>query len=221
MSIKAVIFDMDGVLIDSENLWQTAEQDLFRDVGAHITDDLLVQTRGLRSSEMVDHWCSRFSVTTETPQSLIERYDRRMIEELRTKVPLMEGALEAIRFFGDKGLPMALASCSAMNQIEAAMERHRLRGYFEFMISASGGMPGKPHPEIYLQAAKKLGVQPTECLAIEDSFYGVISAKAARMKVLTMPDPEEYGQGRFGAADLKIRSLNEINDTLFSRIQNL
>lgn len=212
---------MDGVLIDSEKLWQQAEQDLFREVGAHITDDLLEQTRGLRSSEMVDHWCSRFNVTTETPQSLIERYDRRMIEELRTKVPLMEGAEAAIRFFRKKGLPLALASCSAIDQIEAAMEKHQLSGYFEFMISASEGMPGKPHPEVYLQAARKLGLEPTECLAIEDSFYGVISAKAARMKVLTMPDQEEYEQERFGAADIKIRSLTEINDSLYNRIQTL
>ncbi len=221
MSIKAIIFDMDGVLIDSENLWQQAEQDLFREVGAHISDDLLEQTRGLRSVEMVDHWCRKFSVTTETPEVLLERYDRRMIEELRTRVPLMEGAEEAILFFREKGLPLGLASCSAMNQIEAAMEKHGLSGYFEFMISASGEMPGKPHPEIYLQAAKKMGLEPTECLAIEDSFFGVSSAKAAGMKVLAMPDPQEYNQERFGLAHLKIRSLSEINDILFEKINSL
>ena len=221
MSIKAIIFDMDGVLIDSENLWQQAEQDLFREVGFSIGDDLLVQTRGLRSVDMVDHWCRMFRITDIAPQTLLERYDNRMTEALRTRVPLMEGAREAIGFFREKGLPLALASCSAMNQIEAAMDRHQLRDHFEFMISASDGMPGKPHPEIYLQTAEKMGVDPTQCLAIEDSFYGLISAKAARMKVLSMPDPEEYEQERFGAADLKIRSLTEINDTLFNKIQNL
>jgi len=212
---------MDGVLIDSENLWQQAEQDLFREVGVSITDDLLNQTRGLRSEEMVDHWCRRFSVKHIAPEILMQRYDERMTEVLRSRVPLMKGAREAIGFFKEKGLPLALASCSAMNQIEAAMERHQLNNNFEFMISASNGMPGKPHPEIYLQTAKKMGVEPTECLAIEDSFYGLISAKAARMKVLSMPDPEEYEQERFGAADVKIRSLTEINETLFKRIQNI
>lgn len=221
MSIKLVIFDMDGVLIDSENLWQQAEQDLFREVGVSIGDDLLVQTRGLRSVDMVDHWCRMFNITDIAPQTLMSRYDIRMTEVLRTRVPLMEGAREAIHFFRDMGLPLALASCSAMNQIEAAMERHQLRDNFELMISAANGMPGKPHPEIYLKTAEKLDVDPTQCLAIEDSFYGVISAKAARMKVLSMPDPLEYEQERFGAADVKIRSLTEINDTLFKKIQNL
>jgi len=213
-----VIFDMDGVLIDSENLWQQAEQDLFREVGAILSDDLLVQTRGLRSREMVDHWCRRFNVTSETPGALIERYDQRMIEELRTRVPLMEGAVEAIRFFRDRGLPLGLASCSSMDQIEAAMERHELTSYFSLMVSASDGMPGKPHPEIYLHSATQLGVEPTECLAIEDSFFGVISAKAARMKVLALPDPHEYEQARFGAADVKIRSLTEIDDSLLESL---
>ncbi|MCP4309780.1 MAG: hexitol phosphatase HxpB [Bacteroidetes bacterium] len=219
MSIKAVIFDMDGVLIDSESLWQQAEQELFRDVGALITDDLLVETKGLRSGEMVYHWCRRFHIGSETPESLVERYDSRMIEEMRTRVPLMEGAEEAIHFFRDKGLPLGLASNSTMDQIDAAMEKHGLRDYFSLMISASDGMPGKPHPEIYLQAARQLGVEPTECLAVEDSFFGVIAAKAARMKVVALPDPHEYDLERFGAADMKIRSLTEINDTLFEKLQ--
>ena len=219
MRIKAVIFDMDGVLIDSENLWQRAEQDLFREVGVHISDELLVQTRGLRSSEMVDHWCRTFSFTSESPETLNERYNIRMIEEMRTRVPLMEGAVEALRFFLDKGLLLGLASCSTMDQIEAAMEKHGLTHYFRLMVSASEGMPGKPHPEIYLETADRLGVEPVECLAIEDSFYGVIAAKAARITVLAMPDPEEYDQERFGAADMKIRSLTEINDTLFDKLK--
>lgn len=217
--IKAVIFDMDGVLLDSENLWQQAEQDLFSELGVHITDDQLTQTRGLRSSEMVDHWCRRFNLRSENPETLLERYDSRMIEEMRTRVPLMEGAVEALRFFRDKGLPLGLASCSAMNQIEAAMQRHGLSSYFQLMVSASNGMPGKPHPEIYLHTAVRLGVNPVDCLAIEDSFFGVISAKAARMKVLAMPDRDEYDQERFAAADLKIRSLTEINNVLFEKLK--
>lgn len=212
---------MDGVLIDSENLWQQAEQELFGEIGISITDDLLTQTRGLPSGEMVDHWCRRFKVRDIAPGTLLQRYDDRMTEELRNSVPLMEGAREAINFFREKGLPLALASCSAMNQIEAAMDRHQLGDYFELMISVSDGMPGKPHPEIYLQTAQKMGADPRECLAIEDSFFGLISAKAAKMKVISMPDPEEYDQERFGAADAKIRSLAEINETLFNRIQNL
>ena len=137
-----------------------------------------------------------------------------MVQKMKTVVPLMKGALEAILFFRDKELPLALASCSTMEHIEAAMGKYNLAGYFDVIVSAANGMPGKPHPEVYIQTASRLGIEPTACLAIEDSFFGLISAKAARMKVLALPDPHEYEQERFGAADLKIRSLTEIDDAL-------
>ncbi|MFO7617360.1 MAG: hexitol phosphatase HxpB [Bacteroidales bacterium] len=219
MGIKAVIFDMDGVLIDSENLWQQAERELFGELGIELTEPLLAQTRGLRTREMVGHWCGVFNVTSVSPESLIERYDREMVKKMRTQVPLMEGAVEAIRFFREKKIPVALASCSTMEHIEAVMGRYNLTGHFDLMVSAANGMPGKPHPEVYLQTAARLGVEPAFCLAIEDSFFGVISAKAARMKVLAMPDPLEYDQERFAVADLKIRSLSEINDTLLEQLK--
>lgn len=219
MRIKAVIFDMDGVLIDSENLWQQSEKELFGALGFELTEKLLVQTRGLRTKEMVAHWCGMFNIPSSSQQGLIEKYDSQMVEKMRIMVPLMEGAKEAILFFKEKGLPLALASCSTMEHIKAAMGKYNLSEYFDLMVSAANGMPGKPHPEIYLQTASKLAVEPTACLAIEDSFFGIISAKAARMKVLALPDPHEYEQERFGAADLKIRSLTEISDTLLEKLK--
>jgi sugar-phosphatase len=80
-------------------------------------------------------------------------------------------------------------------------------------------MPGKPHPEVFLRTAGLLKVDPTRCLVFEDSFYGVIAAKAARMKVVAMPDPSEYDQERFSAADLKIRSLDEFTLDTFRQMQ--
>ncbi len=218
--IRAVIFDMDGILIDSENLWQQGEKALFAEYGIELTDEMLVQTRGLRTEEMVHHWTTRFRFDSVEPEELIRTYDRRMVELMRTSVPLMEGAAESIGFFRDKQLPVALASCSTHDHIDAALERHGLTDHFDLVISAAHEMPGKPHPEIYLRAAAQLGVDPVHCLAIEDSFFGVVSAKAARMKVLAMPDPHEYNQDRFGAADKKIRSLTEINEALYEELQD-
>lgn len=219
--IEAVIFDMDGVLIDSENHWQRHERELFGEMGIELTDELLVQTRGLTSEEMVNHWSSRFDIDGISHEDLMKDYDRRMILTMEKEVPLMDGALEAIQFFMEKNIPVALASCTNYNLIEAAMNRHDLRKYFKLMVSASGVMPGKPHPEVYIQTAAKMGADPTRCLAIEDSFFGVISAKAAKMKVVAMPDPSEYNQDRFSAADAKIRSLREIDDELFKKLENL
>jgi HAD superfamily hydrolase (TIGR01509 family) len=219
MKIKAVIFDMDGVLIDSENLWQQSERELFGALGIELTDALLAQSRGLRTREMVAHWCGMFNITSVSPESLIKLYDTEMIQKIRDQVPLMEGAVEAILFFKEKNIPVALASCSTMDHIKAAMEKYNLSKHFDLMVSAANGMPGKPHPQVYLQTASRLGVEPTDCLAIEDSFFGIISAKAARMKVLALPDPHEYDQERFGVADIKIRSLTEINDTLLEKLK--
>ncbi|MEN8158179.1 MAG: hexitol phosphatase HxpB [Bacteroidota bacterium] len=219
--IKAVIFDMDGILIDSEPLWQQTEIALFGEFGIELTEEMLVNTRGLRSEEMVHYWCSRFKIDSVTQEELMNRYDDQMIETMRARVPLMEGAEEAIRFFREKKLPIALASCSTHAQIDAAMNRYGLKRNFGQVVSAANGMPGKPHPEVYLQTAAQMGIDPTFCLAIEDSFYGVIAAKAARMKVVAMPDPSERDQPRFGAADVKIRSLSEINETLFEKLQKI
>lgn len=221
MSISAVIFDMDGVLIDSEHHWQQAERALFAGLGIELTDELLVQTRGLRTEEMVAHWNSRFNLEDVSPEELMKKYDEKMVETMLTEVLLMEGAEEAIRFFREKDLPLALATCSTRAHIEAALERYGLLRYFDLLVSAADGMQGKPHPEVYLTTAARLGIDPSRCLAIEDSFFGVIAAKAARMKVVAMPDRSEYDQPRFGAADLKIKSLNEINEESFLLLQQL
>jgi sugar-phosphatase len=218
VKLSAVIFDMDGILIDSENLWQQGEKELFAGMGHELGPELLTETRGLVTGEMVDHWVERFGIASVNREELIEVYDRRMVELMRTRVPLMEGAIGALEFFRDLGLPLALASCSTRMHIDATLERHGLHGYFEQVVSAADGMPGKPHPEIYLHTARMLGFDPVDCLALEDSFFGVISAKAARMRVLAMPDPAEYAQKRFHAADLKIRSLTEINQHLYHKI---
>jgi len=212
---------MDGVLIDSEHHWQQTERSLFGELGIELTDELLVQTRGLRTEEMVAHWNSRFDLAHVSPEELKRRYDERMVETMRTEVLLMDGAEDAILFFRQKGLPVALATCSTRTHIEAALERHGLLNHFDLMVSAAEGMQGKPHPEVYLITASRLGIDPSRCLAIEDSFFGVIAAKAARMKVVAMPDPSEFDQPRFGAADLKIRSLREINEESYRFLQRL
>jgi sugar-phosphatase len=212
---------MDGILIDSENLWQQGERAMFAEFGIDLTDRMLAQTRGLRTEEMVHYWTSQFRIESESRESLMQRYDQRMVELMKTSVPLMEGAREAVQFFREKKLPVALASCSTMEHIEAAMIRHGMMDDFDLLVSAANGMPGKPHPEVYLHTAKGLEIPPEFCLAIEDTFYGLISARAAKMKVVAMPDPHEYDQPRFFAADRKIRSLTEIDEELFEEIQNI
>lgn len=211
---------MDGVLIDSERLWQKTEKAIFGELGFELTDELLVQTRGLRTEEMMAHWSARFPLDGHNTESLMEEYDQRMVEIMRREVPLMEGARELIDFFRGLGLPVALATCSTHDHIDAVIEKHGLHDSFDLLVSAARNMQGKPHPEVYLYTAEKLGVDPTFCLAFEDSFYGLVAAKAAKMKVVAMPDRSEYDQPRFGAADLKIRSLKDFTPELFQKLQS-
>jgi len=217
--IEAVILDMDGILIDSERHWQLTERALFAGLGIDLTDALLVETRGLRTEEMVAHWSSRFSIDGNDPAALMKEYDRRMVETMKKEVPLMEGARELIRMFRENGLPVALATCSTVEHIDAVMEKHGLRDSFDQLVSAALDMPGKPHPEVFLCTARLLDVDPTRCLVFEDSFNGLVAAKAARMTVVAMPDPLEFEQDRFGAADLKISSLTEFTLDTLNKLQ--
>ncbi len=210
---------MDGILIDSERHWQLTERAIFAELGIDLTDELLVQTRGLRTEEMVAHWLARFPIDGKDPGALMEEYDQRMVETMKREVPLMEGARELIGMFREMGLPVALATCSTQDHIDAVMEKHRLRESFDLLVSAAVEMPGKPHPEVFLRTAAILKVDPTRCLVFEDSFYGVIAAKAARMKVVAMPDRSEFDQERFGAADLKIRSLTDFTVETYNKLQ--
>jgi sugar-phosphatase len=218
-NIQAVILDMDGILIDSERHWQLTERAIFAELGIDLTDELLVETRGLRTEEMVAHWSARFSLDGKDPRELMEDYDRRMVETMNREVPLMEGARELIGMFRELQLPLALATCSTMDHVDAVMDKHKLRDSFDLLVSAAVDMPGKPHPEVFLKTAALLETDPTRCLVFEDSFNGLVAAKAARMKVVAMPDPLEYDQERFGAADLKIRSLREFTLHTFQKLQ--
>jgi len=218
-NIEAVILDMDGILIDSERHWQLTERAIFAGLGIDLTDTLLVETRGLRTEEMVAHWSARFSIDGNDPVALMEEYDRRMVETMKKEVPLMAGARELIRMFRDNGLPVALATCSTVEHIDAVMEKHGLRDSFEELVSAAMDMPGKPHPEVFLRTATLLKIDPTRCLVFEDSFNGLVAAKAARMTVVAMPDPLEFEQERFGAADLKISSLTEFTQDTLNKLQ--
>ena len=210
---------MDGILIDSERHWQLTERAIFAELGIDLTDQLLVETRGLRTEEMVAHWSARFSLDGRDPEALMKEYDRRMVETMKREVPLMEGARDLIGLFREMELPLALATCSTEEHIDAVMEKHGLRDSFDLLVSAAVDMPGKPHPEVFLKTASLLKVDPTRCLVFEDSFNGLVAAKAARMKVVAMPDPMEFDQERFGAADLKIRSLRDFSRNTFQKMQ--
>ena len=217
--IKAVIFDMDGVLIDSEPFWQEAQKEVFKKVGVEVTDAMCQQTMGLRIDEVVVHWFDRFRWNGLSPKEVEEQVIQGVIDRVNNKGELLPGVHSAIGFFRRKSLRTALASSSAFRLIDAVLGKFGLHDEFEVIHSAEHESHGKPHPAIYLSTAKLLDTDPTTCLAIEDSFNGLIAAKAARMRTVCIPEKNVWHQTKFDIADVKLKSLTDISDDLWGQLR--
>ena len=214
--IKAVIFDMDGLLIDTEPYWQVIEKRVMREVGVKITAEEQVATLGLRCDEQIAYWYEKQPWKDPDFKYLENRYNDIMLDYFRGDAVLMSGAREALEFFSRKKLPLALASSSTMDLINAFLDKFELRGFFSVIYSAEFEKYGKPHPGVYMETARRLNTASPNCLALEDSFHGLIAAKAAKMKTISVPDKNHFDDPRFGASDVKLQSLNELNDEVFN-----
>lgn len=208
--IKAAILDMDGLLIESEPLWQRAETECFAQVGLVLTVEMCRQTMGMRASEMVKHWYERHPWSGPAQAEVMHRILARL-HEMVQGAALMEGVAETIDQLRSADIRMIIASSSPQTIIDAVIDNFGLRDAIPEGMSAEGEEHGKPHPAIFLRAAERLGVAPAECLVFEDSITGVIAAKAARMTTIAVPSPDQYGRPEFSIADRTLRSLKEFN----------
>jgi len=220
MAVSTVIFDMDGLLIDSEPLWYEAAQESFAHLGVSINQEEYNETTGLRTREFLHHWFTHFNIDL----SLIEKTDQditsRVIEKVSDKGVVMEGVYSSIEMVQRAGLKIGLASSSPMSLIEAVIEKMNLKNVFSVLTSAEALPFGKPNPQVFINCANELNSHPTHCLCVEDSFNGMIAAKAARMKCVVVPHPDQYPQDRWNIADLKLRSLLEWDEKqLFQLMQ--
>jgi sugar-phosphatase len=212
--IEAVAFDMDGVLLDSEPIWRAVERDVFGGLGIQVTDDDLRETMGVRIADVVARWHSRHpwaEPSVEEVADTVVEHVARSIEETGTLHP---GVREAIDRLERSGVRLALASSSPMRLIRAVLRMGRLEDRFEVTVTAEDDERGKPHPDVYLRAARELGVRPERCLAIEDSINGVRSAKAAGMVCVAVPAPDN--DASFDDADLVLGSLEELDDGIWA-----
>jgi len=214
MKIKAVIFDMDGVLINSEPLWRQAEIETFAKVGLSFTDEMCMQTMGMRTSEVIEYWYKITPWTGKTRKEVEDELMQRVTQLIIDEGDAMKGVVYSLNYFKEKGLKIALASSSATSLITAVIDKLQIKEYFEVIESAEFLDFGKPHPEIFIKTAKKLGVHANECLVIEDSFNGVLAAKSAMMKVVVIPDEESRNEVRFVITDYKLDDLEQIKDII-------
>lgn len=206
----AVIFDMDGLLLDSEDFWQQAEFEMFSSLGVPLQPADTAQTLGWRCDYVVQHWYSKFAWHGPTPAEVGDAIIDKVIQLIIQQGKLMPGALKALQLSQSLNLPTALATSSNHRMMLATLKHFDLLHYFQATCSAEFLPLAKPHPQVYLNAAAALGVEPQQCVALEDSMTGVIAAKAARMRCIAVPEHANFDDVRYGIADLKLPSLLQL-----------
>ena len=216
--ISAVIFDMDGILIDSEPLWKVALIEAFKTVDATLTREMAYETVGFRLDEVVEHWHRRFQwkgkSSKEMERLILDKVAALIAEHGEAK----PGVHTILNFLKTKPVKIGLASGSYYQIINAILKKLDIHMHFDLVYSAEDEPYGKPHPGIYINAAKKLGVRVDECLVFEDSFNGVLAAKAAKMKCIAVPDLSAPTLQKLMIADKQIVSLEEFDETMWNEV---
>lgn len=207
MQRKAAIFDMDGLLIDSEPLWQEAGRETLAELGCTLTLAQYHTSTGLRTEEWIEHWFHFFGIDLQLAPTAVTTIINKAIEKIDNRGTVFEGATAAIEQFRRAGYQVGIATSSPMELVEVVLPKLQLPSPPDAIASA-GTLPyGKPHPEVYLNCAAAMQVHPLQCVAFEDSFNGMIAAKAARMTCVVVPAPADFDAPKWQAADLKLPSL--------------
>lgn len=218
MKLNTVIFDMDGLLIDSEPLWKEAAEALFFTYGKQLTPQQYSSTTGLRTKEFLAHWFSYFSLPEADIANAETIVVNDVIKLVQQKGKPMPGVHHIFNFFLERNFKIGLASSSPIELINLVVELLEIKNHLQAISSAADLAYGKPHPEVYLNCAVKLAAMPAECICFEDSFNGMIAAKAAKMKCVVVPSLHDSKNLAWEAADLKISTLLNFNGLLLDSL---
>jgi HAD superfamily hydrolase (TIGR01509 family) len=209
LSIQAVVFDMDGVLIDSEQIWDEVREQLAHEWGGRWHERAQADMMGMSSTEWSRYMHDVIGLAA-TPEEINAEVVRRLLARYRESLPLLPGAVEAVERLAQRW-PLGLASSSNREVIDAVLEAAGIASYFRATVSSEEVEHGKPAPDVYLEAARRLGVEPSRCAAVEDSRNGLLSARAAGMRVIAIPNPHyPPSEDVLARADLVLHSLDEL-----------
>lgn len=219
--VDAIIFDLDGTIIDSEPLWLEAGMEVFKEEGLTLTPKDMEPTEGLNTKDSVGMFYPRLVETAFSFEEITQRIDNRALEKICMRGVLQPGVMEALHFLKDNKVPLALASSTVERLLEAILQHFQLVDFFAAVCSAESEPFGKPHPGIYITAANKLGARPVKCIAIEDSLNGMIAVKAARMKLIAyLPDGRSQDT-KYNFADLKLESFHNFSPLVSEYLQTI
>jgi HAD superfamily hydrolase (TIGR01509 family) len=203
---RAVVFDLDGLLLDTETLWHHAEVELFARHGAGFSWEDKMAVIGTSFAQTAHYFADRLGATPEQGEALVREMLEIMHGSLQRQVDGRPGAIELVERLRGR-IPLAVASNSPRMLVDTALATARLEGVFDAVVTSDDVVHGKPAPDIYLLACERLGVAPADALALEDSPSGIAAAKAAGLACIGVP---QFAESDVSAADRVIDSLEEL-----------
>jgi HAD superfamily hydrolase (TIGR01509 family) len=207
--IGAVVFDLDGVIVDSEHVWDAAREALAREQGGRWHENAQRDMMGMSSVEW-SRYMHEVIGLEDPPEEISAAVVRRLEAIYREELPLIDGASEAVAGLAERW-PLGVASSSNRPIIDLVLNLSGLDRYFRVTVSSEEVPRGKPSPDVYLEAARRLGSDPKETAAIEDSNNGILSARAAGMRVIAIPNMRyPPGEEALAEADVVLRSISEL-----------
>jgi HAD superfamily hydrolase (TIGR01509 family) len=213
--IAAIVFDLDGLLLDTEQVWDEVRERLVRERGGRWHDRAQAAMMGMSSPEWSRYMHDELGLEAP-PEEISAEVVRRMMKRYRERLPLIDGAVEAVERLAARW-PLGLASSSNRELIDLALAAGGLARFFRVTVSSEEVPRGKPAPDVYLEAARRLGVDPHACAAVEDSRSGILAARVAAMCVIAIPNrhypPDEE---TLAQADVVLRSLAELTPEVVS-----
>ena len=210
---EAVVFDLDGVIVDSEQVWDEVRAEYARETGGRYGPDAARAMMGMSSTEWSGYMAEALGVP-RTPEQINADVVERMLTRYGTAPPLIEGAVDVVRRVAERW-PVAIASSSNVELIEVVLAATGLADVVREAVSSEQVARGKPAPDVYLEAARRLEVAPAHCAAVEDSHNGIRSAKAAGMRVFAIPNPHfPPGDDALADADVVLASIAELPQAL-------
>ena len=208
--IEAVIFDMDGLIINSEPLWRKAEIAAFKTIGYNFTEEMCIQTMGMRIDEVVHYWWEEFKWTSVSEEMVVKDIHSKMIDLIKSEGAILTGVEKTLKLLKDQNIPLALASSSSKVLIETVLNVLNIKSYFTIIHSAQDEKAGKPDPSVFLTTARLLKVDPEKCLVLEDSKAGMDAGLSANMRTIVVPEKNTYPEWSINAYT-KLNSMNDFS----------
>ncbi|GIU27391.1 2-deoxyglucose-6-phosphatase [Shewanella schlegeliana] len=201
-------------MIDSEPMWQIAEHKVLTDLGLNVSIEDMALTTGLRIDQVVAFWYHRSPWNNYDNQQTATAIVDQVVSQITANGKPMKGVIEALQACQERGLKVGLATSSSSDIINAVLNRLGIEAYFDAIKSAEYLAYGKPHPEVYLTCAQALNIDPIYCLAIEDSFNGLVSARAANMQTIAIPEAKHAALSKWAIAHHRLNSLADLAEFL-------